>query len=206
MSIVYWCLVAMLAVPVSAAKYLNRGNGAEPKGLDPHQASGDPENQILGDMYVGLYTEDGKGDPILGAAEKVTTSADGLTWTFKLRDHKWSDGKPVTSADFVFAYRRILDPIIASEYANILFPIKNAEKVSKGVLTPEQPTAPRSHSAVGRWAALERMTGVVVSASTCAESGPWNTRYSIGPAPASVSSQNNGATGDSNVTPEAGSG
>ena len=129
---------AMLAGPVSAAKYLNRGNGAEPKGLDPHQASGDPENQILGDMYVGLYTEDGKGDPILGAAEKVTTSADGLTWTFKLRDHKWSDGKPVTSADFVFAYRRILDPIIASEYANILFPIKNAQKVSKGVLTPDK--------------------------------------------------------------------
>ena len=45
---------AVFAGPASATKYLNRGNGAEPKGLDPHQASGDPENQILGDMFVGL--------------------------------------------------------------------------------------------------------------------------------------------------------
>jgi oligopeptide transport system substrate-binding protein len=123
-----------MAMPASAAKVLNRGNGAEPKGLDPHQASGDPENQILGDMFIGLYTEDGKGNPILGAAEKVETSADGLTWTFTIRDHKWSDGKPVTAEDFVFSYRRILDPKTASEYASILYPIKNAEKVNKGAL------------------------------------------------------------------------
>ena len=121
-----------VAMPASATKVLNRGNGAEPKGLDPHQASGDPENQILGDMYIGLYTEDIKGRPVLGAAEKVETSPDGLTWTFTIRDHKWSDGKPVTADDFVFAYRRILDPKIASEYASILYPIKNAEKVNKG--------------------------------------------------------------------------
>ena len=128
----------MLAGPAGAAKYLNRGNGAEPKGMDPHQASGDPENHILGDMFLGLFTEDAAGKPVLGAAEKYETSKDGLIWTFKLRDHKWSDGKPVTSADFVFAYRRILDPAIASEYANILFPIKNAEQVSRGTLKPDQ--------------------------------------------------------------------
>src|SRR5262245_7029323 len=125
-------LCAALAMPASAAKVLNRGNGAEPKGLDPHQASGDPENQILGDMFLGLYTEDVHGNPIPGAAMSVETSADGLTWTFKLRDHKWSDGTPVTADDFVFAYRRILDPKTASEYANILYPIKNAELVNKG--------------------------------------------------------------------------
>jgi oligopeptide transport system substrate-binding protein len=130
--------LAMAAVPASAAKYLNRGNGAEPKGLDPHQASGDPENQILGDMFIGLYTEDVNGKAVLGAAEKVETSKDGLTWTFTLRDHKWSDGKPVTAADFVFAYRRVLDPVIASEYASIMFPIKNAEQVSTGKLKTDQ--------------------------------------------------------------------
>jgi oligopeptide transport system substrate-binding protein len=75
-----------------------------------------------------------KGHPILGAAEKAETSPDGLTWTFTIRDHKWSDGKPVTAEDFVFAYRRILDPKTASEYASILYPIKNAEKVNKGTL------------------------------------------------------------------------
>lgn len=123
-----------MAMPAAADKVLHRGNGAEPKGLDPHQASGDPENQILGDMFVGLYTEDAEGHPILGSAEKVETSADGLTWTFTIRDHKWSDGKPVTADDFVFAYRRILDPKTASEYASVLYPIKNAEKVNKGTL------------------------------------------------------------------------
>jgi ABC-type transport system substrate-binding protein len=130
--------IAVAAVPASASKYLNRGNGAEPKGLDPHQASGDPENQILGDMFIGLYTDDVNGKAVLGAAEKVETSADGLTWTFTLRDHKWSDGKPVTAGDFVFAYRRVLDPVIASEYASIMFPIKNAEKVSTGKLKTDQ--------------------------------------------------------------------
>jgi oligopeptide transport system substrate-binding protein len=125
-------LCAAIALPASAAKVLNRGNGAEPKGLDPHEASGDPENQILGDMFVGLYTEDVKGNPILGSAEKAEASADGLTWTFTIRDHKWSDGKPVTAEDFVFSYRRILDPATASEYASILYPIKNAESVNTG--------------------------------------------------------------------------
>jgi oligopeptide transport system substrate-binding protein len=127
-------LCVAIALPASAAKVLNRGNGAEPKGLDPHEASGDPENQILGDMFIGLYTEDGKGNPILGSAEKAEASPDGLTWTFTIRDHKWSDGKPVTAEDFVFYYRRILDPATASEYASILYPIKNAEKVNTGAL------------------------------------------------------------------------
>jgi oligopeptide transport system substrate-binding protein len=127
-----------VALPVSAGKVLNRGNGAEPKGLDPHNASGDPENQILGDLFVGLYTEDVNGKPILGAADKVETSPDGLKWTFTIRDHKWSDGKPVTAEDFVFSYRRILDPMTAGEYANILYPIKNAEKVNKGALKGPQ--------------------------------------------------------------------
>ncbi len=132
------CLALLVAFaiagPASAAKELHRGNGAEPKGLDPHQASGDPENQILGDMFIGLYTEDTKGNAVLGAAEKVDQSPDGLRWTFTLRDHKWSDGQPVTSADFVFAYRRVLDPKTASEYASILFAVKNAQKVSEGKL------------------------------------------------------------------------
>ncbi len=127
-----------LAMPASAAKVLNRGNGAEPKGLDPHQASGDPENQILGDLFTGLYSEDVKGKAVLGAAEKVETSPDGLTWTFTLRDHKWSDGKPVTAEDYVFSYRRILDPALAGEYASILYPIKNAQKVNKGELKGDQ--------------------------------------------------------------------
>lgn len=122
------------ATAAHAAKVLHRGNGSEPYSLDPHRTTGIWESHIIGDMLVGLYTEDVNGQPIFGAAESATTSEDGLTWTFKIRNHAWSDGTPVTAEDFVFAYRRILDPKTAAQYANVLYAIKNAQKVNKGQL------------------------------------------------------------------------
>jgi oligopeptide transport system substrate-binding protein len=65
-------------------------------------------------------------------AERWTTSPDGLTWTFHLRDATWSDGVPVTADDFVFSLRRILAPETASEYASLLYLIKNAQVVNEG--------------------------------------------------------------------------
>ena len=121
-----------------AAKILHRGNGAEPYSLDPHRAIAVSENNIIGDMLMGLYTEDATGQPILGAAESVDTSADGLTWTFKLRSHTWSDGTPVSADDFVYAFRRVLDPNTAAEYASVLYPIKNALAVNKGQLPTDK--------------------------------------------------------------------
>jgi oligopeptide transport system substrate-binding protein len=114
------------------AGVFNRGNAAEPGTLDPHLAQGVWEDTIIGDMLMGLTTESAKGEPVPGAAEKWESSADGKTWTFHLRDHQWSDGKPVTAGDFVFAWRRILDPKTASQYAYYLYLIKNAEAVNTG--------------------------------------------------------------------------
>jgi oligopeptide transport system substrate-binding protein len=128
----------VLASPAFAAKVLNRGNGAEPHSLDPHRAVSTAENNIIGELILGLYTEDAAGETILGAAESAETSKDGLTWTFKIRAHTWSDGVPVTAQDFVFAHRRILDPATAAEYASALYPIKNAQKVNKGELPVDQ--------------------------------------------------------------------
>ena len=59
-------------------------------------------------------------------AESWQTSPDGLTWTFKLREAQWSDGAPVTAEDFLFAWRRILDPKTAASYAYFPYIIKNA--------------------------------------------------------------------------------
>jgi len=98
--------VLAFAMPADAEKILRRGNAAEPYSLDPQRATGIPENNIIGDMIIGLYTEGADSNTILGAAESAQTSEDGLTWTFKIRDHLWSDGTPVTSNDFVFALRR----------------------------------------------------------------------------------------------------
>ena len=124
--------LVLAAAPAHAEKELIRGNFGEPKSLDPHRSTGTWENNIIGDMLIGIYTEDASGKPILGAADDAKTSPDGLRWTFHIRPHTWSDGKPVVAGDFVFALRRILDPSFAAEYAEILYPIKNALKVNKG--------------------------------------------------------------------------
>ena len=104
----------------------------EPKTLDPHGVSGTWENYIVGDSFMGLLTDAADAKPVAGAALSWQISDDGLTYTFKLRDHQWSDGQKVTAEDFVFSMRRILDPKQAAEYASIMYPIKNAAKLNAG--------------------------------------------------------------------------
>lgn len=116
------------------AKTFNRGNSTEPDTLDPQKSQGSYENNIVGDMFMGLMTEDVAARPTFGAAESMVESDDGLTYTFKIRDHTWSDGVPVTAHDFVFSFQRILDPKTAAPYASLVYPIVNAEKVNGGKL------------------------------------------------------------------------
>ncbi|HVZ92176.1 MAG TPA: peptide ABC transporter substrate-binding protein [Rhizomicrobium sp.] len=113
-------------------KTLNRGNGAEPDTLDPHKAQGQWEYNVIGDMFLGLMTEDAAGDPTYGACESYSASADGLVYTFRIRDHAWSDGVPVTAQDFVYSFRRIANPKFAAQYVSILYPIKNMEAAASG--------------------------------------------------------------------------
>lgn len=117
---------------------LHRGNSAEPLTLDPHKASGTWENNIIGDMFIGLFTDDENASPIPGMAESWEVSEDGLVWTFHLREATWSDGVPVTAGDFVFAFQRILDPNTLAQYASLLYPIQNANAVNTGQLPPEE--------------------------------------------------------------------
>jgi len=113
---------------------LHRGNSAEPLTLDPHKASGTWENNIIGDMFIGLFTDDANGAPIPGMAEGWEVSEDGLTWTFVLREAVWSDGVPVTAKDFEYAFQRILNPATLAQYSSLLYPIENAEAVNTGAL------------------------------------------------------------------------
>ena len=117
---------------------LSRGNGAEPDTLDPHKAEGNWENNVICDMLMGLMTEDANAMPIPGAALGYAVSADGLTYTFKIRDHTWSDGVKVTAHDFVYAFRRIADPKTAAQYVAILYPILNMQQAAEGKLPPER--------------------------------------------------------------------
>ncbi|MET0182305.1 MAG: peptide ABC transporter substrate-binding protein [Caulobacterales bacterium] len=115
-----------------AKRSLDIANGGEPLSLDPHKASGTWENNIIGNLFVGLTSENERAEPGPGMATHWDTSEDGLTWTFYLREAYWSDGEPVNSHDFVFAFQRILNPLNLCEYAPLLYPILNAEAVNKG--------------------------------------------------------------------------
>ncbi len=110
----------------------HRGNDGDPETLDAHKTSTTAEAHLLRDLSEGLVIHSMKGEVIAGAAESWTTSADGRTWRFVLRpDAKWSNGDAVTAADFVFSFRRMLNPETGAKYANILYPILNAEKINK---------------------------------------------------------------------------
>ncbi len=90
-------------------------------------------------FFVLLHTQEGllsygENDALVGGVAE-SWQMDGTTVHFTLRDNaRWSDGKPVTAGDFAFAWRTVLDRATASNYAFILYPIKNAEKVHRGEL------------------------------------------------------------------------
>ena len=131
---------ALLLSPFAVdARVLNIQNGGDPTSLDPHKITGDWENRIAGDIFEGLVTEDIGAEPIPGQAESWEISDDGLVYTFTLREGiAWSDGEPVTADDFVFAFRRLMDPATAAEYAYLQYPIGNAEAVNAGEMPVEE--------------------------------------------------------------------
>lgn len=103
-------------------------NGTEPKTLDPHLATGEPEERILRSLFEGLMRAESKSlRPVGGVAESWTISPDDTRYEFKLRDNaKWSDGHPVTAQDFVYSWKRILDPKLGGQYAYILHGVQGA--------------------------------------------------------------------------------
>jgi oligopeptide transport system substrate-binding protein len=114
---------------------LHRNNGEEPQTLDPHLAEGVPSSHILRDLFEGLTSEAPDGTVVPGAAARWNISRDGRTYTFYLRrDALWSNGDPVLAADFVYALQRSASPATASNYAQVLLPIRNARDVLAGAI------------------------------------------------------------------------
>ncbi len=102
--------------------------------MDPQIATDGTSFEVIAATTEGLYSIDADGSPILAIAESVDKSEDGLTYTFKLRDAKWSNGEPVTANDFVFAWQRLVNPDVASEYAFIMgiAGVSNADAIANG--------------------------------------------------------------------------
>ncbi|MEE3469184.1 MAG: peptide ABC transporter substrate-binding protein [Butyrivibrio hungatei] len=104
--------------------------------LDPQQATDGTSFEVIADYTDGLMQMDADGQAVNALAESVDVSEDGLTYTFHIRkDANWSNGDPVTAADFVFAWQRAVDPEVASEYSYMLSDIGqivNAQEIIDG--------------------------------------------------------------------------
>lgn len=112
---------------------LNRHSEGDPRTLDPSLVTDVVGQRVDDDLFEGLVTLDEAGHNIPGVATSWETSADGKTWTFHLRkDARWSNGQPVTADDFVYAWRREVDPATGSEYSQALTPIENAIDIASG--------------------------------------------------------------------------
>jgi oligopeptide transport system substrate-binding protein len=139
-----FALVVLMAVSCGAPSFVlaaeeqvfRINNMVEPESLDPGVVTGVPEHRILSNVFEGLTTTDPKDlSPQPGMAASWTISKDGLVYTFKLRDARWTDGKPVTAHDFVYAWERVLNPKMGAKYAQQLFYLKNGEEYNKGRIT-----------------------------------------------------------------------
>ncbi|MGH8249719.1 MAG: peptide ABC transporter substrate-binding protein [Steroidobacteraceae bacterium] len=111
----------------SALLELRRGNGSEPDSIDPQLARMEAAMTILRDCYEGLVSMGPGGEAIAGAAATWNASEDGRRYTFKLRPSaRWSNGDALVAEDFAAAFRRLVDPATASQYALMLEPVANA--------------------------------------------------------------------------------
>ena len=123
----------------SSDNVLNWNVGAEPKTIDPGLNSAIDGGHVINNTFEGLYRDfDGDGTYEPAIAESYTVSEDQKVYTFKLRETKWSDGQPLTAKDFVWAWKRAIDPKTASEYGYIFSPIKNATAANNGEMSVDE--------------------------------------------------------------------
>ena len=115
-------------------KILRTNNKTEPGSLDPAIAKGTHESFVIYQAFEGLMRYDENDELVPGQAESYEVSDDGMTYTFKLRDGlKWSNGDPLTAKDFEYAWKRVIDPELASEYSfQITTYVKGAEEYFNG--------------------------------------------------------------------------
>lgn len=124
---------------IDAATKVARLNGmTDPKTLHPGLVSSMNESWLVEQMFKGLYKKTPDGDLELAVAETVTTSEDGLTWTFTIRDSHWSSGNKVVAEDFVEAMLYTLNPENAASFSYALYILENGEEYNKGEVSAKE--------------------------------------------------------------------
>ncbi|AYC66532.1 peptide ABC transporter substrate-binding protein [Lactobacillus delbrueckii subsp. bulgaricus] len=121
----------------SSKKTLNWTDSAEIPTMDLSKATDAASFNQLSNTMEGLYRlgKNSKLEKALATSEKV--SKDGKTYTYTLRKSKWSDGSELTAKDFVYSWRRTVDPKTASQYSYLFSGIKNADAIVAGKKKPE---------------------------------------------------------------------
>ncbi len=117
----------------SAKKTITLALTTEPPNLDSSKATDTESFFVIGHTMEGLTRYDEKGNVVPGVAEKWELTEKGATFHLR-KEARWSDGKPVQAQDFVYSWQRALDPRTASEYAFILYALKNGELINQGKL------------------------------------------------------------------------
>ncbi|MEB9685161.1 peptide ABC transporter substrate-binding protein [Bacillus thuringiensis serovar pingluonsis] len=111
---------------------------AEIPTMDVTKATDSESMNVMRNVFEGLYTLGENNKLIPGVAQSYDVSEDKKTYTFHLRESKWSNGTPVTAADFVFSWKRAVNPNTAAEYAFLFFDIKNAKRINSKELPIDQ--------------------------------------------------------------------
>ncbi|WP_144596476.1 peptide ABC transporter substrate-binding protein [Bacillus cereus] len=103
--------------------------------LDTVKTTDGTSAHIMQNIFEGLYVLNDQDQPTPAIAKSFKRSEDGKKYTFDLRkDAKWSNGDSVTANDFIFAWKRAINPETASQYASMLFYVKNAKEINKGTM------------------------------------------------------------------------
>jgi oligopeptide transport system substrate-binding protein len=150
---------------------LLRGNGPDPDSLDPQRARAVAAQVVLRDLCEGLTTLAKDASTAPGVATEWSASPDGKTYTFTLRTNaRWSNGDPVVAADFVAGLRRLVDPVTASQYAQIIDVVANVPDIIAGKMKPEElgVTAPDDKTVIVQLASpAPYLPGLFAHPSTC---------------------------------------
>lgn len=125
----------------NADKTINYNLSAEPETLDPQIASDSPSLIVVSALFEGLVRLDANGNATPGVAVNWKSNSDNTEFTFNLRKTaKWTDtnNTPVTADDFVYAFKRALDPQTGSTTCSQMFCIKNAREINEGKMSTDK--------------------------------------------------------------------
>jgi oligopeptide transport system substrate-binding protein len=141
-SLLYGCAQENSASPSDNTSSLSEkvariATDSDPLSLDPRLIRELGSINIMNALFEGLMRMDSNQQPQFGIAKSVEISPDLLTYTFTLRESNWSDGTPLTAADFAETWKSILNPNFPAPNAYMLYAIKGAKEAKEGQIPPD---------------------------------------------------------------------